>query len=272
MGGAWDRVRQDIAGQVALACRVKQAVAEHPTAAPADRAPSGGIGTRSQINPIRDSLTRVNPMETLLSVVDHLVYATPDVEATSGSIEALFGVRPVAGGQHPAWGTRNALVALGPLTYLEIVGPDPELPPPEGSRPFGVSTLKTARLVTWVARGKELGQIVQRAKRCGLDLGSVQSRSRRRADGSVLSWTMTDLSMPRAGGIVPYFIDWGDTPHPASTSPAGCTLLALRAEHPRADQIRMVLDELGLDLPVALAAEPALMAIVATPRGQVELR
>ncbi len=211
-------------------------------------------------------------MKPFLSIVDHLVYATPDVESTAGSIEALFGVRPARGGQHPAWGTRNALLSLGPLVYLEVIGPDPELPAPDQPRPFELNRLSAPRLATWVARGADLEEAVRQAKRCGLDLGRVEARSRTRPDGSVLSWTMTDLRMPRAGGVVPYFIDWGATAHPAGGAPAGCRLVSLRAVHPKPEQVRRVLEELGLDLPVESGAEPALIAAIATPRGEIELR
>jgi hypothetical protein len=211
-------------------------------------------------------------MKPLLSVVDHLVYATPDVESTSDSIEALFGVRPDRGGRHPAWGTRNALLSLGPLVYLEVIGPDPDSPTPDEPLPFELNRLSAPRLATWVARSPDLEVAVLQAKRCGLDLGHVETRSRTRPDGSVLSWTMTDLRTPRAGGVVPYFIDWGTTAHPAAAAPAGCSLVSLRAAHPKADQVRRVLEELGLDLPVESGPEPALIAAIATPRGEIELR
>src|SRR5688500_18209491 len=128
----------------------------------------------------------------LLMRLDHLVYATPDLDLGIATIEKVLGVRATAGGQHPGLGTRNALVALGPSSYLEIIGPDPEQPRPPGRLRFGISELTAPRIVTWVAKGNELEKLHLAAAGRGVTLGPVTAGSRRRPDGVVLSWRYTD--------------------------------------------------------------------------------
>jgi hypothetical protein len=187
-------------------------------------------------------------------------------------IEKLLGVRAIVGGQHPGRGTRNALVALGPTVYLEILAPDPEQPPPKESRPFGLDGLKESRLVAWCVNGRDLERLRAEAVRKGVPLGEVKSGSRRRPDGVELSWQFTDPSVLVADGIMPFFIDWGESPHPARTAAKGAALVSLRAEHPDVQAIRGMLGHLKLDLPVKQGPSPALIAVIESPRGHVELR
>jgi hypothetical protein len=208
----------------------------------------------------------------LLSKVDHLVYAAPDLDVGIKRLEDLLGVRAAPGGQHPGLGTRNALIALGPSTYIEIIGPDPDQPKPAGPMRFGIDDLEAPRLVGWVAKGLELEQLVSRARRSGVALGDVISGSRRRPDGVVLSWRYTDPNVVVADRLVPYFIDWGKSPHPAATATPGVTLVGLRAEHPDAVRVERMLGQLGLDLQVQTGPKPALIATLDTPNGRVQLR
>lgn len=207
-----------------------------------------------------------------LARVDHIILATPDVEDTADRLTTTLGVRAVPGGRHPAWGTHNALIALGDLAYLEIVGPDLEAPASEVPRPFGLDSLSAPRLATWAVRGRALEALVGQARANGIELGEVQRRTRRRPDGVLLSWAMTDSAAPRADGIIPFFIDWGATPHPATSSPRGGTLVGLRARHPDAAGVRAMLESLGLALDVEPGDAPELIVTIETRRGEIELR
>jgi hypothetical protein len=209
-------------------------------------------------------------MTPLLSTLDHLVYATPDVDATIEQVEQLLGVRATIGGQHPNWGTRNALLSLGPKAYLEIIGPDRSQHEPSQPRPFGLDTMSKPRLVTWVARADNIQSVIDRAKGQKIDLGELQEKSRKRPDGSILKWTMTDLTKDREHGIIPYFINWGKSPHPAENSPKGCRLMKLEAFHPDANRLNELLRGLRIDLRVGFGS-PALKATIESPKGQVVL-
>jgi hypothetical protein len=203
--------------------------------------------------------------------VDHLVYASPDLRTGVERIESLLGMRATPGGQHPGGGTRNALVALGPNRYLEIIGPDPDQPDPQNPRMFGIDDLASPRLVTWAARSTNLEELVAGALRQGVKLGEISAGSRTMTEGVRLAWRFTNPRTVIAGGIVPFFIDWGQTPHPAHTAGQGAALVELRAEHPNAEEVQEILRKLGLGISVARRPGAALFATIKGPRGTVEL-
>jgi len=122
-----------------------------------------------------------------LSRVDHLVYASPDLNLGISRIEELLGVRATPGGSHDDLGTRNALVSLGPNCYLEIIAPDPAQSEYFSPRPFGIDDLQSPRLVAWAAKGSNLDVLVQRAAVQGIELGEVFSMSRELPEGQILS-------------------------------------------------------------------------------------
>ena len=143
---------------------------------------------------------------------------------------------------------------------------------PAGGRRFGIDDLKAPHLLTWVAKGKSLEKFAADTKAHGIDLGAVIPGSRRRPDGVVLSWTYTDPRVALADRLVPYFIDWGSSPHPSATAAKGVTLVGLRAEHPDAERVQNMLEQLGLDLAVTRGPRPSLIATFDSPKGKVELK
>lgn len=207
-----------------------------------------------------------------LSLVDHLVYAVPHLDSAVASLEKRLGIRASPGGRHEGRGTRNSLIALGDRSYLEILGPDSEALAPDRPRWFGVDRLTAPRLAGWAVAGKELESIVANAARRGVRLGAVDTGSRRRPDGVLLSWLLTEPTPAVGDGIVPFFIDWGESPHPSEAAAPGATLVGLRAEHPDPERVSEMLAAVGIALDVRAAATPALVAELDTPRGKVELR
>ena len=215
--------------------------------------------------------------------IDHLVYATPDLPEAVAEIERRFGVAPTPGGAHVGLGTFNVLLGLGGRTYLEIVGPDPAQPEPDGPRPFGVDSLTEPALVAWCAAPRRpLAEVVTAAREAGYDPGEVHHMSRRRPDGVVLEWQLALSNRSIAdGGVLPFFIDWGRTEHPTEHLPIGGSLATLRLTHPQPRSIDIVLsavsDEgmVGDDEP-AIALDygetPGLCAEIITANGLVELR
>jgi hypothetical protein len=186
----------------------------------------------------------------MLQRIDHLVYAAPNLDAACAEIERRLGVAPSPGGQHIGRGTRNALVAIGPKSYLEIIAPDPDQPKPNRPRWFNIDALESPRLVAWAASATNLPQLVADGARRGVHLGSVTSGSRKRADGVALAWEVTDPTTVLADGIVPFFIDWKTSPHPAAAANVGPTLVELRGRHPDPQRVRGMLDVLGVELSI----------------------
>jgi len=207
-----------------------------------------------------------------IQIIDHLVYATPDVDESVRDLAARFGVHASAGGSHAGKGTRNALLALGPRCYLEIVGPDAYQQPPDKPRWFGIDTLTSPRLMTWAAATTALDDVLERTHTSGIPLGAIASGSRVRPDGISLSWRYTDPYTVIADGVIPFFIDWNSSPHPADTAAQGLVLRDMHVVHPHAEFVRQAFHAMQLDIAVHGGNEPAIVAIIEGPNGPLELR
>jgi len=227
------------------------------------------VGKRAVLWRILPSLAILSDMSLVLPYVDHLVYATPDLEESIRHLEQLFGVRASIGGQHLGRGTRNALITIGERAYLEIIGPDPDQPAPNAPRWFEIDTIDRPRLVTWAAHANDIPALVASSP---VPLGAAAQGSRLREDGITLSWRLTDPDVMLGDGVVPFFIDWGMSPHPSSTAARGPRLVDVRGEHPDADATRAMLMQLGIPLAVTSASQPALIATLQTAAGPAELR
>lgn len=111
--------------------------------------------------------------------IDHLVFAVHDLESGIRQIAGLTGISPATGGLHPGWGTRNALLALGPETYLEVIAPDPNQPRPPHGRALGVDRTDLPRLTRWAARTDNIPAAAALAEAAGFSTGKILDGSRK---------------------------------------------------------------------------------------------
>jgi hypothetical protein len=204
-------------------------------------------------------------------VLDHLVYAAPDLLPAVQEVADRLGISPSPGGQHLGRGTRNYLLSLGSGAYLEIIGPDPEQPNPPQSRWFGVDALQGPRLVGWAVKAPDIEQRLADARLAGYDPGPIQAMTRTQPDGTVLHWRLTIGGGQASPDLIPFLIDWRDTPHPSVTSSQGASLLEFWAESPQPESIEGKLRAVGAALDVRPGERSLLIARLTGPGGEMTL-
>ena len=201
---------------------------------------------------------------------DHFAVACQDLEEGVRYVESLTGVRAAPGGPHPGIGTHNALLSLGSDVYLEIIAADPEQDEPASPRPFGIDDHAGPRLAAFAIHpGAEetIDSVADTIRSHGTDPGPVMSMSRVKPDGEEISWRLTRANRV---GLVPFVIDSGATPNPATVTPGGCSLVAVEGSDPDPSGIRALHQDLGLNSTIS-DGPTAIRIVLETPNGTVSL-
>jgi len=202
--------------------------------------------------------------------LDHIMYATADLDTGISDVLALTGVRASPGGSHPGNGTRNALMSLGTDQYLEIIAPDPaqEL---AGTLGEEIARYTTGGIRTWAVATTSGFAGLQAA----LDVAGFGHRfvdmDRTRPDGVRLAWRLLFVTGHPFGRFMPFFIDWLGSPHPATDGPGACRLTAFSVElQDGHEALRAFLQPLCPDVEV-IGGPDAMRAVIESPNGRVML-
>lgn len=201
--------------------------------------------------------------------LDHIILGVNDLDCGIAWMERCTGIRAVFGGVHPGRGTRNALLALGPGYYLEIIAPDPE----QSSLAWFTQILSMSepKLIAWAVHTSDLTALAQTATSAGIAIDGPHDGARSRPDGKMLRWKLFRLRDDRCG-LLPFFIEWGhDSIHPATDAPSGCRLVSLRLQSTDAENLARTCRALTIDVGVGPGEKPRLLARLASPNGDVEL-
>lgn len=198
--------------------------------------------------------------------LDHIMYAVPDLEDSMAEIASITGIVPSNGGVHPGNGTRNALLGLSNSSYLEIIGPDKKQNLENTLGELLVSK-NTSGIRAWAVAVSDLALVADVAQDLGFRVRERKEMSRKTPEGSLLEWELLFLD---GGPLLPFFIDWKGSEHPARKAPSGCGLseLSISAEEPKVYQ--ELLNKLQLEVSIS-EGEPAISAIIRSPKGDWSL-
>ena len=195
--------------------------------------------------------------------LDHLAISAATLAEGVAMVEALLGVALAAGGSHPAMGTHNRLLGLGPGLYLEVIAIDPGAVTPASPRWFDLDRFTgPPRLTHWICRTHDLDSALAVAPP-GIGAPVALARGDYR-------WRM---AVPPTGFLPfddahPALIEWQGDLHPANALPdSGCRLRRLVVVHPEAAALRRHLGALTDPRVAFETGQRALMAELQTPGG-----
>jgi len=198
--------------------------------------------------------------------LDHILLGCKDLESGIAFVEQRTGVRAAMGGVHPGRGTRNALLALGGLRYLEIIAPDAKQEATERSREL--QNLSEPRLIGWAAHPDRAAGIAERFRKEGIQSRGPTDGSRVRPDGRTLHWKTVNLEDNR-DGLLPFFIEWSkETEHPSTDAPGGCRLTHFGAVSPDPEELAGVYRRIGIEISIERGERAGLRARIRGPRGE----
>jgi hypothetical protein len=191
---------------------------------------------------------------------DHVILATPRLAWGIEEFARLTGIVPRRGGQHPGRGTENALVGLGAGHYLELLAPIT----PSGAD----SSVPRLRPVGWALRTEALSALLTRVRAAGFELLGPVPGSRRTPDGTLLEWR-TAATGGSGLELAPFFIEWTrGTPHPSTTSPAGCRLVSFETVVPDTARLQGFFRASGYEAIVHSGTTAGFRLILDCPRGR----
>lgn len=202
--------------------------------------------------------------------LDHIILGCNDLDAGVEYVYQHLGVRAAAGGVHPGAGTKNALLSLGNLRYLEIIAPDPLQA--ASTDPRHVGDLKNPELVGWAIHRHDVDNFAAALRAANVQTVGPKPGSRKRPDGTTLTWKSLTLQ-DDSDGILPFFIEWGaGSLHPSADAPQGCRLIQVEIGSPDPAGVKSLAEKLQLGVRVSRADTLQLKATITGPKGSLALR
>ncbi|MGD6817146.1 VOC family protein [Metabacillus sp. 84] len=142
--------------------------------------------------------------------LDHIVHYVQKPAGQAGAEFQLLGFHTVPGGRHEDWGTANSLSYFG-LEYIELLSIENQEKAAASDNPLisMCASLKEQGLCQVGIRTEEMEELADLLLHQGLTVSGPFPGSRKREDGSVISWRMLFAGHPESDCSLPFFIEWG---------------------------------------------------------------
>ncbi len=201
--------------------------------------------------------------------IDHVILACAELSETAARLRDDHGLRAIAGGEHPAWGTANLLVPAG-SAYLELMAVQDRTAAEQN--PLG------QWLLAYTAAGDRLAGVAlepddldAECRRLGL---TATPGSRVTPEGITLTWRLAGMEAALTR-MLPFFIAW-DGPHRAAADEADGGVVAHGIDEVLVGGDPAVVgDWVGTEVPGLglVGGEPGVHSVtLRTDRGPVTLR
>ena len=190
--------------------------------------------------------------------IDHVIYATADLDEAAAKVESELGLSVVPGGRHEGHGTHNRIVPLGGgyLELMAVADPNEAADSPMGSAVQARLTEQGDGLFAWVI---VLDGVEQFADRLGLPVITVAREG--------LSARVAGLAEALRNPVLPFFLerDEGVADPGEGADAGGITWLEVAGDR-EALESRLG----GTELPVRVVDGP--VGVIAMGIGGRELR
>lgn len=168
------------------------------------------------------------PRDTMSGMrLDHLSYASePDgLLATTARLSETLGIEPLDGGVHPRFGTRNMLLPLTGLQYVEVV--EVLEHPASEKASFGRAVRRRSvgggGWMAWVVETDDIAAVAERVGR------RPAQGHRVRPDGVELWWKQIGVTDLMNDPQLPFFVQWEvpDGTRPGADKPSDIEIVGL---------------------------------------------
>lgn len=145
---------------------------------------------------------------------DHFVHLIPDPKKAAEAFQSI-GLHAVEGGKHEAHGTYNALCYFG-LSYVELIGIFDEALVKEAAgvkyslRDTFIENQLQPGPQRIALRSNNLTALAEHFRTLGLEVYGPSDFSRKRPDGSLVTWKLLFAGTPDEIIPLPFFIEWDE--------------------------------------------------------------